>query len=163
SRGFRVKGQAGTMVAFGVLAPYARDVLDKLKEWDNPIGRSVKWFDDAIANAQEAIGGKQVPEIYGNELKLKLICWLRGEQPHPNDVDRACQRQREQTKGQSEQERERERVKGLNQLFEACDQVETEPPADDNLRGDLLKRCKALRDNSLELEDKACIPKKGAH
>ncbi|KAB8212648.1 hypothetical protein BDV33DRAFT_211098 [Aspergillus novoparasiticus] len=42
SRGFRVDGTAGTMVAFAVLALYARDVFDKLKEWDSPIGRSVK-------------------------------------------------------------------------------------------------------------------------
>ncbi|KAE8334349.1 hypothetical protein BDV24DRAFT_170282 [Aspergillus arachidicola] len=161
SRGFRVNGPAGTMVAFEVLAPYARDVLEELKEWDNPIGRSVRWFDDAITSTQEAIGGKQVPEIHGNELKLKLICWLRGEQQYPNEVDRACRRQRKDTKGQTEQEKEQERVKGLNQVFEACDQVETEPPADGNLRADLLKRCKALRDKSLEIEDKAYMPKTG--
>ncbi|KAK2591999.1 hypothetical protein QQS21_010302 [Conoideocrella luteorostrata] len=90
--GFRVKGQAGKALAFDILSPYAHDLLDCLKKWDNPIGWSVKWFDDAVADLQKNIGGEQVTSIYGNKLKLKLICWLRGDQQYPLPVDEDCKR-----------------------------------------------------------------------
>ncbi|KAE8334334.1 hypothetical protein BDV24DRAFT_170299 [Aspergillus arachidicola] len=49
SRGVGVTSLTGTAVAFGVMAPYAHDIFDKLNGWDNPIGRELKWFDDVMA------------------------------------------------------------------------------------------------------------------
>ncbi|KAM0744532.1 hypothetical protein ACQRIT_001021 [Beauveria bassiana] len=52
------------------------------------------WIDGAISTVQERIGGPQVPEIDGNELKLGLICSIRGKQRFKNNVDYACDRWR---------------------------------------------------------------------
>ncbi|KAM3523896.1 hypothetical protein MY4038_007981, partial [Beauveria bassiana] len=93
-KGLRIGARTGGAVAFGVLAPYAHKLLNMVKEWDHPIGHAVSWIDGAISTVQERIGGPQVPEIDGNELKLGLICSIRGKQRFKNNVDYACDRWR---------------------------------------------------------------------
>ncbi|KAM3537059.1 hypothetical protein ARSEF1564_010019, partial [Beauveria bassiana] len=93
-KGLRIGARTGGAVAFGVLAPYAHKLLNMVKEWDHPIGHAVSWIDGAISTVQERIGGPQVPEIDGNELKLGLICSIRGKQRFKNSVDYACDRWR---------------------------------------------------------------------
>lgn len=93
---FRTKGIAGKALAVDIVAPYAHDLLNYLKKLDNPVGWAVTWFDDAMNNLQEAIGGEQVASIYGNKLKLALICMLRGDQPYPNAVDEDCKKLKEE-------------------------------------------------------------------
>ncbi|KAM3483227.1 hypothetical protein MY8738_003422 [Beauveria namnaoensis] len=93
-KGLRIGARTGGAVAFTVLAPYAHKLLNMVKEWDHPIGHAVSWIDGAISTVQERIGGPQVPEIDGNELKLGLICSIRGKQRFKNNVDYACDRWR---------------------------------------------------------------------
>ncbi|KAM3457757.1 hypothetical protein MY3296_000830 [Beauveria thailandica] len=93
-KALRIGKRTGGAVAFTLLAPYAHKLLNMVKEWDHPIGHAVKWIDGAISTVQERIGGPQVPEIDGNELKLGLICSIRGKQRFKNDVDYACDRWR---------------------------------------------------------------------
>ncbi|KAM3459775.1 hypothetical protein MY5147_007635 [Beauveria neobassiana] len=93
-KGLRIGARTGGAVAFTVLAPYAHKLLNMVKEWDHPIGHAVSWIDGAISTVQERIGGPQVPEIDGNELKLGLICSIRGKQRFKNSVDYACDRWR---------------------------------------------------------------------
>ncbi|KHO10924.1 hypothetical protein MAA_11461 [Metarhizium robertsii ARSEF 23] len=160
SRNIRLKSGArsGGAVAFMQLAPYARNALEEVKQWDNPIGRGVKWFDDAMTNIQQAIGGEQVPEIYGNELKLKFICWVRGEQKYPNDVDKACERQRDQSQGkQRPPEPAPEWLTGLNQLLEVCYKLETDSPEDENLRIKLQGSCTELESEVHRVEHPVVI------
>ncbi|KAK8141782.1 hypothetical protein G3M48_009896 [Beauveria asiatica] len=54
----RLNGQGGVMVAFSTLSPHAHGILAAVKDWDNPIGSAVSWFDRSMANLQESIGGK---------------------------------------------------------------------------------------------------------
>lgn len=150
-KSFRVNARAGAAVAFQALSPYAHDVLDLVKEWDNPIGHAIKWFDDSMASLQRAIGGEQVPEIYGNTLKLKIICWLRGERSNPSDVDKACQRLRDGNQGKTEQNQEKLRIQGINQILDACekaDQPDTSLP-NEGFKTELADRCQVLRDQAL--------------
>ncbi|OAA36503.1 Heat-labile enterotoxin IIA, A chain [Beauveria brongniartii RCEF 3172] len=72
----RLTKAAGTAVAFTLLAPYARDLLEAIK--DSPIGAPVRWFDDAMASVQEAIGGPPRNDIDGNDLKASIICAFKG-------------------------------------------------------------------------------------
>ncbi|OAA48913.1 Heat-labile enterotoxin IIA, A chain [Beauveria brongniartii RCEF 3172] len=74
----RVTRAVAKAAAFSLLVPPARNLLEEIKQWDNPIGYAVKWLDDAIAALQEAIGGPQRYDIDGNDLKAKLICALKG-------------------------------------------------------------------------------------
>ncbi|PHH72538.1 hypothetical protein CDD83_4925 [Cordyceps sp. RAO-2017] len=147
-RGVRFGSRAGAIAAFTILSPYAHDVLDALKKWDNPIGWAVKGFDDAMARLQESIGGQQVPEIYGNELKLKMICWFRGEQRFKNDVDYACDRLREKQRIEAAREqepaKEQERVQLLNQLLDSCDKGQDHPPDSGGIESELDKGCAEL-------------------
>ncbi|KAM3537768.1 hypothetical protein ARSEF1564_009323 [Beauveria bassiana] len=69
---FKVPKSAGNAAVFMLVAPYVHDALDAIKRWDNPIGRAVSWFDNAMASLQESIGGPQRTDIYGNELKYKM-------------------------------------------------------------------------------------------
>ncbi|KAK2593108.1 hypothetical protein QQS21_009198 [Conoideocrella luteorostrata] len=166
---FRVGSKAGGLVAFQALAPYAHDLLEKIKAWDHPVGHAVLWFDDTMKTIQEAIGGEIVPETGTNELHLKFLCFLKDlmggpDERHPNSVDDACKRQKQQQEqqGQTEGQREKDRVKGLNQMLDVCEKVETELPADNDLRDSLLKRCQELRDKSSELEDETCAVIEGS-
>ncbi|KAM4055769.1 hypothetical protein HRG_015125 [Hirsutella rhossiliensis] len=159
ARGFRVVGvRTGKAAAFSVLAPLAHDLLDTMKRWDHPVGLALTWFDDAMTSFQRAIGGEQVPEIYGNELKLRFICWLRGEQYFKNDVDYACGRLREKDKREDELEEQPQEedtmVEGLNKLIESCETIEDHPPDDEELLTDLITRCNALISKAFKVDGK---------
>ncbi|KID83558.1 Heat-labile enterotoxin IIA, A chain, partial [Metarhizium majus ARSEF 297] len=135
------------VIAFAALSPYARDALEKIKQWP-VIGPLVVGIDDLLRIIQEAIGGKPALTIDGNQLKLKFICALRGEQKWPNDVDKECQRMREDAQKRKDLE-DPEWVKakwleGLNQLLGSCSKLETEHPDDENLRIELEERCTEL-------------------
>lgn len=145
---FRAGARAGTAVAFAELSPYAHDVLAIVKSWDNPIGHAVSWFDDTITSIQEAIGGPQVPEIYGNTLKLRFICWLRGERRWKNDVDRACDRLRESKPNPPTPEEKR--VQTINNLLNACEKLEdpNEKLANADQKNELLERCEVFREHA---------------
>ncbi|KHO01927.1 Heat-labile enterotoxin IIA, A chain [Metarhizium album ARSEF 1941] len=143
---------AGSTAAFHILAPYARDVLEAVKKWDHPVGRAVGWFDDTITSFQESLFGKRVPEIDGNETKLRLLCWLRGEQnDEERGVGKACKRLRATDKNEQQQD---DWVLGLNQLSALCYAVETDPPEEESIRLQLETSCAALQ-VELEREEKS--------
>ncbi|PHH59170.1 hypothetical protein CDD81_3672 [Ophiocordyceps australis] len=157
SRRVRITGsQGGKIAAFTALAPYAHDVLDTVKSWDNAIAASVKWFEDSMASLEEYIGGPQVPEIHGNELKLRMICWFRGVQRHKNAVDEACDRLREKDRLE-EVEKNRpqkgiEMVQGLNQVIKTCEYAVDNPPLDGKILADLAERCNDLLGEAFQVE-----------
>ncbi|KAK2594957.1 hypothetical protein QQS21_007315 [Conoideocrella luteorostrata] len=141
-----------TMVTVDILLPSVKEAVNKMKEWDHPIGHATKAFDDAISRVQRKIGGEDVPEIHGNQLKLKMLCFLRGEQRYESNVDRACKR----LNGPNEvQDGDKIIRKGLQQLFDDCLKVETTPLVEsgtgNDKRHDLLQRCSALSKKTLEL------------
>lgn len=145
ARAFRVTGgRAGRIAAFTVLAPFAHDVLDAVKSWDNPIGVLVTWFDDAMGSIQEAIGGPPARTIHGNQLKLRFICWLRGEQNFKNDVDRECDELRAQGKEEEELERQQEMIDNLNKVVSFCQSIVDNPPNDEKLLAETVERCDTL-------------------
>lgn len=74
----RVTKAVGKAAAITLLTPYARRLLEAIKQWDNPIGAAVTWLDDKIGSLQELIGGPQRDDIDGNDLKAQLICALKG-------------------------------------------------------------------------------------
>jgi hypothetical protein len=127
------------MVAFGMLSPHAHNILKAIKNWDHPIGKAVAWFDDAMLSLQEEIGGKQVPEINGNEMKLWLICLLRDKNPqYPDPIDKACQRRRD---APIEKRKQQQAIDGLNQVAELCEKIEENPPVEEVMRHEVLKLC----------------------
>ncbi|EJP61243.1 uncharacterized protein BBA_09820 [Beauveria bassiana ARSEF 2860] len=134
-----LNGRGGVMVAFTTLSPYAHDILAAVKNWDNPVGEAVAWFDGAMAGLQESIGGKNVPEINGNELKLWLVCLFRSDNPrYPDAVDEACQRRKNAPP--EEQQQQQQAIDGLNQVGELCETAE-DHPSDENRKTELLKSC----------------------
>ncbi|KAM3504498.1 hypothetical protein MY11210_008330 [Beauveria gryllotalpidicola] len=136
----RLNGRGGAMVAFSTLSPYAHSILAAIKNWDHPFGAAVAWFDEAMTSLQEAIGGKNVPEIDGNELKLWLICLFRNNNPrNPNYIDELCRRHRDEPVEESKQQ---QAIDGLNQIAELCAKVEGEaPPMDEKIKTDVLALC----------------------
>ncbi|KAM3543629.1 hypothetical protein ARSEF1564_003482 [Beauveria bassiana] len=147
----RLNGRGGVMVAFATLSPYAHDVLDAIKNWDNPVGKATAWFDETMADLQEAIGGKKVPEIDGNELKLWLICLFRGDSPrHPDSIDDACQRRRDVP---IEDQKEKKAIDGLNQVSELCETVEVNPPTDKDINTRILKSCNKFAETMENMVD----------
>ncbi|KAK8142462.1 hypothetical protein G3M48_008713 [Beauveria asiatica] len=147
----RLNGRGGVMVAFATLSPYAHDVLDAIKNWDNPVGKATTWFDEAMAGLQQAIGGKKVPEIQGNELKLWLICLFRGDSPrHPDSIDEACQRRRD---APTEEQKEKKVIDGLNQVSELCETVEADPPTDKDIKTKVLKSCNKFAETMENMVD----------
>ncbi|KAK8912212.1 hypothetical protein VCV18_012703 [Metarhizium anisopliae] len=154
---FRVPKSAGKAIAFTAVAPYAHDLLDKLKQWDNPIGHAVKWFDDAMASLQEAIGGPQRKDIYGNELKGKIIDGLKriSYETTYNMQERltreAIARERARL---DEEEKENSRIKGLEELAETCEKMDTEKPEDANFATQLEESCGKLAAEMKKIEDK---------
>ncbi|KID59193.1 uncharacterized protein G6M90_00g066390 [Metarhizium brunneum] len=136
----RLIGQGGVMVAFSILSPHAHEILEAVKNWDNPIGTAVGWFDEAIKGLQEAIGGKHVPEIDGNELKLRLICLFRANSPkHPDVIDDLCKRHQDES---LEIKKQQQAIDGLNQISDLCKKVEEEgPPIDVKIKRDVLALC----------------------
>ncbi|KID80909.1 Heat-labile enterotoxin IIA, A chain [Metarhizium guizhouense ARSEF 977] len=148
---FRAGARAGGAVAFAALSPYAHDVLAMVKSWNNPIGHAVSWFDNTMTSIQEVIGGPQVPEIYGNTLELRFICWMRGQQRWKNDVDRACDRLRESDKPKPNPPTpEEKRVKTINNLLDACEKLEdpNEKLANEDQKNELLERCEVFRERA---------------
>lgn len=148
---FRAGARAGGAVAFAALSPYAHDVLAMVKSWNNPIGHAVGRFDNTMTSIQEAIGGPQVPEIYGNTLELRFICWMRGQQRWKNDVDRACDRLRESDKPKPNPPTpEEKRVKTINNLLNACEKLEdpNEKLANEDQKNELLERCEVFRERA---------------
>ncbi|KHN96345.1 uncharacterized protein MAM_05634 [Metarhizium album ARSEF 1941] len=150
--------RAGSAVVAGILGSVARPLLQALIEWDHPIGHAVKWFDDNIAELQQAIGGKPVPEISGNELHLGILCWLRGEQEHENAVDKACKRQnqKEEKEEQSRGTPEEQWLTGVNQLLDGCSALETDYPEDQGRRADLENGCSEFENAVYRLENCNC-------
>ncbi|KAM3503346.1 hypothetical protein MY11210_008755 [Beauveria gryllotalpidicola] len=147
---FRASGPAGGADAFGVLSPYAHDVLDLVKSWDNPIGHAVTWMDKSmtsIASLQEANGGPQVPETNDKAPKLRLICWLRDEQRWPYDVDKECARLRASQQLRPAETVESKRLKSVNAVLNACEKLEKPDVtlATAELEAELLDRCEEFR------------------
>ncbi|KAM0664908.1 hypothetical protein ACQRIU_006292 [Beauveria bassiana] len=149
---FRAGARAGGAVAFAALSPYAHDVLDMVKSWDHPIGHAISWFDDTMTSIQEAIGGPQVPEIYGNTLKLRFICWMRGEQQFKNGVDKACDRLRESQEAKASTPEEK-RLKTVNDLLSTCEKLE-DPSGmlpNEEMKNELLDRCEVFRQRAEDI------------
>ncbi|EFY87820.1 hypothetical protein MAC_06187 [Metarhizium acridum CQMa 102] len=156
---FRVPKSVGRATAFMVVAPYAHDLLDRLKQWDNPVGHAVRWFDDAMASLQEAIGGPQRDDIYGNELKYKIVKGIGGalqpwettyEMHERLNMEAAA---KEKARQRAEEE-EKERIRGLEELSETCEKLNTERPEDDALAAQLEKSCGKLAAELKKIEDK---------
>ncbi|KAF5121136.1 hypothetical protein E5D57_013472 [Metarhizium anisopliae] len=152
-------GQARVAGVIGlqILAPYAREALEEVKKWP-VVGDILAGINSALTALQEKIGGKQVPEIYGNELKLAPICWIRGEQRWPNDVDKACDRQREKTERKKTQGwAEQKWLDGLDRLLDVCSKLETKYPEDEQLRSALETRCATPEEEAEAIEKCRCF------
>ncbi|OAA69135.1 hypothetical protein ISF_03510 [Cordyceps fumosorosea ARSEF 2679] len=147
---FAVPKSAGKAAVFMLVAPYAHHALDSIKRWDNPIGYGVKWFDDAMASLQEAIGGPQRDDIYGNELKYKMTKaigsalqlgfetdWDRNERLRAEAAAKEKARREEQAL-------EEKRIKGLEELADTCEKTANSQPEDQKLAADILKNCEQL-------------------
>lgn len=148
----RLSGQGGVMVAFAMLSPHAHDIMAAVKGWDNPIGAAVAWFDGAMTDLQEAIGGRRVPEIDGNELKLWLICLFRGTNAKdPDAVDRACERRRD---APLEERKQQQAIDGLNQVADLCEKMEEGAlSADDKLKAKVTALCGKFADTLESMAD----------
>ncbi|TWU73484.1 hypothetical protein ED733_000835 [Metarhizium rileyi] len=147
----RANGRGGTMVAFGMLSPYAHDILKAVEKWDNPVSKTVAWFEAGMSSIQEAIGGRNVPEIHGNELKLWLICLLRDSNPrYPDPVDKACRRRRD---GPAEEQKQQQAIDGLNGVAELCEVAEQDPPADEGMRRKVAELCDKFADTLENMVD----------
>ncbi|KAM0664398.1 hypothetical protein ACQRIU_006980 [Beauveria bassiana] len=147
----RLNGRGGVMVAFTTLSPYAHDILTAVKNWDSPVGKAIAWFDGAMADLQEAIGGKNVPEIDGNELKLWLICLFRGDKPrYPDAIDEACQRHQN---APPEEQKQQQAIDGLNRVSELCETAEVDPPSDTNMKTQVLKSCNKFAESMENMID----------
>ncbi|KAM3454354.1 hypothetical protein MY3296_003037 [Beauveria thailandica] len=70
---FRAPKSGGKAAVVAAAAPYLHKLLDALKNMDGPIGQAVTWLDDVAADIQYDLGGPQRSDIYGNELKHKVI------------------------------------------------------------------------------------------
>ncbi|OAA44053.1 Heat-labile enterotoxin IIA, A chain [Beauveria brongniartii RCEF 3172] len=136
----RLNGQGGVMLAFSTLSPHAHSILEKVKNWDSPIGAAVRWFDESIKGLQEAVGGRYIPEIDGNELKLWLICLFRSQSPqHPDVIDNLCKRYRDEP---IEMKTQQQAIDGLNQVADLCQKLEDKgPPMDVNMKREVLALC----------------------
>ncbi|OAA51813.1 hypothetical protein NOR_00406 [Metarhizium rileyi] len=114
---------AGKAAAFAFLVPVVQDLFEAIKNWDNPVGKSVLWFDNAIASVQEMIGGPSRSDIYGNDLKARLLCALKGWVATPavsGRKDKLCTPAADEFK----EELDRDFAKGkLDQVIEMCHMV----------------------------------------
>ncbi|KAM3537961.1 hypothetical protein ARSEF1564_009124 [Beauveria bassiana] len=157
---FRVPKSVGKANAFMVVAPFAHDLLDRLKQWNNPIGHAVRWFDDAMTNLQEAIGGPQRDDIYGNELKAKLIDGMKSvsramfETSYDMQQRLATEANAKEQARLQEEEKENMRIKGLEELSANCEKLNTERPEDANLAAQLQESCGKLGTEIKKFEDK---------
>ncbi|KAK8927361.1 Heat-labile enterotoxin IIB, A chain [Metarhizium anisopliae] len=154
--GFRVHGRAGTLVGFSILAPYLQDVLRRLRDWDHPIGQTVKLFDDGVNAAQEAIGGPPRNDISGNDNQAALI----------NFFKRVFWALQSVTPGQerpadlallSYGEKSRRRLDSVNDVLRTCERVDAVPPDEQEQQQQQLgakvhKTCADLRKRAMEIE-----------
>ncbi|ATY62198.1 hypothetical protein A9K55_009095 [Cordyceps militaris] len=149
---FSVPKSAGKAAVFMLVAPYAHSALDSIKQWDNPIGQGVKWFDGAMASLQEAIGGPQRDDIYGNELKYKMIKGIGSalQLGFETDWDKSKRLQAEaaakEKARKQEEDKEKQRVKGLEELAVVCEKMGTERPDDAKLTTQIQQSCTKLAD-----------------
>ncbi|OAR01068.1 hypothetical protein LLEC1_06554, partial [Akanthomyces lecanii] len=148
---FRSNVGPGLSLFFQKLTPYAHDALDYVKKCDSAICHSLAWFDNSIKNVQRWIGGERVPETGMNELQLKIICWLRGEDAYPNSVGDACLRLK------AKQDRPKRgaadlRIEGLNQVLRACEAAKDTASMSDEAQFEMLQRCDAFRNRAAELD-----------
>ncbi|PFH59656.1 hypothetical protein XA68_12061 [Ophiocordyceps unilateralis] len=143
--------RAPKMIFFAGLVPYLQDLHEALRKWDNAIGRSYRWFDDAVGVLQYKIGGAQEPSIYGNTLKLKLICFLGGV--------RSC-RILKQRKLREEAEKKWE--EGITRLVNECEAAGEKNKGEGSDREilkekRLLVRCLDVLDMILEMNDETPV------
>ncbi|TQV91210.1 hypothetical protein V2A60_009392 [Cordyceps javanica] len=147
---FKVPKSAGKATVFTVLAPYAHSVLDLFRNWDSPIGYGIRWFDDAMARLQEAIGGPQRDDIYGNELKYKIIKGIGSalQLGFETDWDK---RKRLKAEAEAREEARRleenvevQRIEGLEELIQLCDRVSDGRPDDADLAAQIRQSCEDL-------------------
>ncbi|KAM3426800.1 hypothetical protein NHJ13734_009260 [Beauveria thailandica] len=123
---FKVAKSAGKAAAFMLLAPYAHDALNAIKDMDNFIGEAVTWFDNSMADLQEAIGGPQRNDIYGNELKYKIIKGMGSalqmgfETTYEKNQRLVKEAIASQEARRAEEAKEKERIKRLEQLAVIC-------------------------------------------
>ncbi|KAM3513776.1 hypothetical protein MY11210_002589 [Beauveria gryllotalpidicola] len=140
----RVTRAVGKAAAFSLLVPHARNLLEAIKEWDNPIGHAVKWLDGAIVSLQEAIGGPQRYDIDGNDLKAKLICALKGgkaEDIVAGRTNKICTPMADEFKEDLESDFKDGK---LDELIEMC-KDETYVGGDPHVWEWFRRRCAALR------------------
>ncbi|KAF1734735.1 hypothetical protein CRV24_006281 [Beauveria bassiana] len=163
---FSVPRSAGKAAVFVLVAPYAHSALDSIKQWDNPIGYGLKWFDDAMASLQEAIGGPQRNDIYGNELKYKMVKGIGGalQLGFETDWDKNQRLQREATAKENarrqEEIKEQQRIKGLEELAVLCERISTERPEDAKLTTEIQQSCTKLADAVKRVEAQEMAKKK---
>ncbi|KAM0738134.1 hypothetical protein ACQRIT_007326 [Beauveria bassiana] len=163
---FSVPRSAGKAAVFMLVAPYAHSALHSVKQWDNPIGYGLKWFDDAMASLQEAIGGPQRNDIYGNELKYKMVKGIGGalQLGFETDWDKNQRLQREATAKENarrqEEIKEKQRIKGLEELAVLCERIGTERPEDAKLTTEIQQSCTKLADAVKRVEAQEMAKKK---
>ncbi|KID78744.1 Heat-labile enterotoxin IIA, A chain [Metarhizium brunneum] len=145
---FRVYAKAGTLVGFNVLAPYLRNVLNQLRQWDHPIGWAVKELDDSINGFQEYIGGPRRNDISGNDNQAALInffkrvFWiLEGPRRRPQDLQLL-----------SYGKRNKMRLISVNDVLRTCERVDETPPDEQQLKTNLKDACTKVRKKAMELE-----------
>ncbi|KAK8917854.1 hypothetical protein H634G_09718 [Metarhizium anisopliae BRIP 53293] len=167
----RVPKAIGKAAAFMIVAPYARDILEMVKAWDNPIGHAVTWFDDAMASLQEAIGGPQRDDIYGNELKYKLIQFFKsvfrlfGETQWDMNERLREEAQAKEKARREEEERENQRIKGLEELAGVCEKMYNEELDGAMVTTQLKESCNKLVEElekveSMEEEEEETVPER---
>ncbi|OAA52746.1 Heat-labile enterotoxin IIA, A chain [Beauveria brongniartii RCEF 3172] len=126
---FKVPKAAGKASVFLLVAPYAHQALETIKSMDNFLGYGATWFDDYMADLQVSIGGPQRNDIYGNELKHRMITsmgsamqmgfettWDKNKRLENEAAAREEARRREEAK-------EKERIRGLEQLSATCAEI----------------------------------------
>ncbi|OAA46798.1 Heat-labile enterotoxin IIA, A chain [Beauveria brongniartii RCEF 3172] len=148
---FAVPKSAGKAAVFMLVAPYAHNALDAIKRWDNPIGRAVSWFDNAMASLQEAIGGPQRTDIYGNELKYKMTkaigsaLQLGFETTWDKRERLAKEAAAKEAARRAEEEKENQRIKGLEELAQICEKTGSQQgPGDAQLKTQITQSCQRL-------------------
>ncbi|OAA36842.1 hypothetical protein NOR_07362 [Metarhizium rileyi] len=144
---FPPQRQTRSLAVLDFILPVGKPLVQRLGAWAGPIGLAARTLDDAVKSFQECIGGRDVPEIHGNELKLRILCYLRGEQQHMNHVDMACRRLhgKDQTRA-IEQENKLRSL--LGQIFDNCTIA-----IKSNQDQDLLRLCDDLSRQTLDLNE----------
>ncbi|KAF4505957.1 hypothetical protein G6O67_007852 [Ophiocordyceps sinensis] len=145
--------------------PSAHSAMDiaKLKEWDSPIGRAVKWFDDSIGDLQDAIGGNRSNDVHqgaNNPAQAQVIDWMKrlfrwfqSTIPDRNKerYEKIRKEHEEKMRREKEAIKEEQRSSTLNGILDLCDQAKASSQwKDDALKSDVEKRCATLHDKMVE-------------